>query len=132
MRTGKMLYLDDVIERVKSRGSHFFDKDTMHSFGSRISSNVFPTDFGTYIVTSERDRGVWTSYGFSQAEGWDKRRYTIRFVDLTGEFHTVGEFGDYGSLNGALKGAARYQKTGFPTCEYHTEKCVHDWADENG
>lgn len=130
MRTnGKMTYLSDVKDRVKARGSHFFDADTMRSFGSRISGNVYPTDFGTYIVTSERDKGVMTSYGFAQAEGWATRNYTIRFVDLDGVFHEVNGFGHYHSWNGAQKGAARYQKTGHPSCEFAEGKCSHDWSE---
>jgi hypothetical protein len=129
MRTGKMTSLDDVKERARSVGNHFFDPGAMRSFGSRISENVYPTDFGTYIVTSERDRGVYTSYGFSQAESWAVRRYTIRFVDLAGIFHSASEFGQYLSYSGAHKAAERMQKTGHPTCQYHEEKCPHDWSE---
>ena len=111
-----MNYLDDVIERVKRAGNHFFDPESVRFFWSRISENVYPTDFGTFICTSERD-------------GWNNPRlYTVRFVSLDGSFCKASEFGQYKSWNGAQKAARRLQKTGFPTCDYVQGKCPHDWS----
>lgn len=116
MRTGKMLYLSDVLDRVNSTGSKFFTPGTMRYWHSRVSDNVYPTDFGTFIVTSERP-------------DWNRPRcYTIRFVTLDGHFCRASEFEQYRSWNGAHKAAARLQKTGFPTCEYAEGKCPHDWS----
>jgi len=129
---GAMLYIDDVITRVKGTGSHFFSKDTMRAFHSRVSDNAYPTAHGTYFVTSERDYGVYISSGWLEG-AWDgKRRYTVRFCDLSGSLHaTPGGFCNYASWNGAHKAAKRLQKTGFPTCEFADSKCPHDWSKDD-
>jgi hypothetical protein len=42
-------------ERVKGCGSHFFDRDTMSFFASRLAKGIYPGgDDITYFVTSEK------------------------------------------------------------------------------
>lgn len=116
-----MRSMDEIIARAKARGSHFFDADTMRSFGSRLSETVYPAAHGTYFVTSERDR----DRGYGAA--WDgRRRYTVRYMDLDGEFHDPGEFGEHASGPAAHRAAERYQRDGHPACKYaEPGTCAH-------
>lgn len=121
-----------VRQAVTAAGSHFFSKDTMRWFGSRMSEQVYPADGGTYFVTSERDKPVWISSGMVPG-AWDgQRRYTVRFVaagDITvahprhgkvtysrGEFIDTSEdaFGKFGSRSGAHDAARRMASQGHP------------------
>lgn len=75
-------------------GNHFFDRDALRFFGSRIGSDVFA---GRYFVTSERDSSgaVWNG----------ERRYTVRsysYADGRLDIDTVGEFGEHATRANAL------------------------------
>lgn len=75
----------------RSAGSHWFDKDTMAFFGSRIESGM---RFNTFFVTSEDN--------FDRTE----RRYTVRYATSYGEgrlsMQELGEFQEHESLDSAL------------------------------
>ena len=71
----------EVIQCVQFTGSHFFDKDTMRGFQSRLHDPVYPAKFGTFFITSEKDRPMTYSDGTYSRGAWDgHRRYTVRFV----------------------------------------------------
>jgi len=71
----------EVIQCVQLTGSHFFDRDTMRYFNSRLHDPVYPAKFGTFFVTSEKDRPMTYSDGTYSRGAWDgARRYTVRFV----------------------------------------------------
>ena len=75
-------------------GSHFFDRDTMRFFGSRVGSEIFA---GRYFVTSERD-AMGAAWGGA-------RRYTVRsftYADGRLDIETVGEFGKHATRSDAL------------------------------
>lgn len=76
-----------------SNSGHFFDRDTMRFFGSRVMSerlyNATTTD--VYFVTSEVD-----FYGTD-------RRYTVRVLRADGSIDDVGEFRQHASRNGAVR-----------------------------
>lgn len=75
-------------------GSHFFDRDTMRFFSSRIGGEIFA---GRYFVTSERD-ATGAAWGGA-------RRYTVRaftYADGRLDFETVGEFGEHATRGDAL------------------------------
>jgi hypothetical protein len=115
--------IDSVISRAKFRGSHFFDKDTMRAFGSRLADDVYPDRIGagTYFMTSERDR----DRGYGAA--WNgQRRYTVRYLDSEGEFHDASEFGEFSSLPAARRIARWLQVKGHRTCRYYETVCAHD------
>lgn len=78
----------EVIATNKAIGHHFFDRETLRFFGSRISRELVA---GRYFVTSESD-----FYGTS-------RSYTIRVVNPRGEVDTVGTFGQYETLSQAKR-----------------------------
>jgi hypothetical protein len=73
-----ILSLIQIKQAMQSRGSHFWDKDTMRSFQSRAYDDVYPTWCGTYFITSEKDRPWSWSGGMGAWES--KRRYTVRFI----------------------------------------------------
>lgn len=98
------LYSPADLER-RHRG-HFFDPDTMRSFGSRVLGDIFPARGGgrSYFVTSERDRlgGAWGG----------ERRYTVRVMSwLTGDVNEpytdglMGSFGAYPTPGRAVRAA---------------------------
>ena len=71
------------INRVKERGNHFFDADTMRFFNSYTAKWAYLTDDGrlSYFVTSER-------YSYQEP-----RMYTVRVQDTaTGDIDTTGDF----------------------------------------
>lgn len=73
--------LTEVVQCVQATGSHFFDTDTMRAFGSRLHDPVYPAKFGTFFITSEKDKPFTYSDGTHTRGAWDgARRYTVRFV----------------------------------------------------
>lgn len=75
-------YTIDDIKRINaSKGKHFFSKDTMRFFKSRVSELVYQGMGGIYFVTSE-----------AEPLGGE-RRYTVRQFDAdSGSVETMGEF----------------------------------------
>lgn len=72
------------INRIQSEmtasGSHWWDKDTMRFFGTRVSAQVYQGPGGVYFVTSEKP-----PHG--------KRSYSVRqYHPRTKDVDTVGEF----------------------------------------
>ena len=84
------------VERLAERkGSHFFEKDTMRFFKSRVIYDVFPSKNGVYFVTSEKK-------GFSD----NTRVFNVRFIDInTGSIDTINGFGAYETKAQALTAA---------------------------
>jgi hypothetical protein len=86
-------------------GGFFFSPSSMRFFGSRILSPVFP---GGVFITSERDRPVILSTGWS-TPAWDgKRRYTVRVCRPNGDIDTVSEFGQFPTRAAAIDWARGY------------------------
>lgn len=80
------MYLHEFKELNKAKGFHWFSKDTMRFFSSRVLD--FDIISG-YFITSERN-------------GSSPRRYTIRKADfVSGEVSTVSVFQEYSSLQRA-------------------------------
>ena len=118
--------ITEVIQATRYRGSHFFDPDTMRYFQSRLSDPVYVTKFGTFIITSEKDRPFYYE-GRTHAAYGGMRRYTVRFVACRkirhqswgehiytarrGEFADVfpDQFGQFATLNAARKAASAEQ-----------------------
>jgi len=72
-------------------GHHFFDREALRFFNSRIGSTVYA---GRYFVTSERDQAVSSRF----PAAWNgERRYTVREAAEDGSVITVGAFGAYHS-----------------------------------
>lgn len=116
----KMFYsIDDVRDHAQSKGSHFFDKDTMKFFQSRLCDEIATAtslddstldDSTVLFVSSERDRSgdVWKG----------ARRYTVRSYDVeTGRISKIGKFGQHSAKQDALytmRCIAREWKTTIP------------------
>lgn len=70
------------LKRLAERhGSYFFSRDSMRFFQSRIHDVVYG---GCVFVTSEKQSPC---YGRTYP-----RLYTVRYMDSTGNTHTIGEF----------------------------------------
>ncbi len=94
---------DEVRRRSDAKGGHFFDKDSMRFFSSRISELMWQvgnvSDYKTndiYFITSEQDRGGYEHSG-------SVRAYTIRKADADGDIDTVSEFQEFATLGEARK-----------------------------
>lgn len=95
--------LDDVttineLQRV-ARG-HFFDKDTMRFFRSKVYDGFKRTADGVVFITSERD-----------VMGGEPRAYTLRLLDADGDVSTVGDFQAFASLKAAQRALIRLDGT---------------------
>lgn len=98
---------DEIIDAAQRRGSHFFDRATMRSFGSRLAPGVIG---GRIFITSEQDKpwaggpGTWNG----------QRRYTVRVVDdLAETIEELGTFGQFDTLAQA-RAAVRRVLAGEP------------------
>lgn len=97
-------YFEDEVKRRAERGSpHFFDKDTMRFFSSRISELMWDVgnlkDYQTnpiYFITSEADNG-------SVRHSGSDRGFTIRKINADGKIDKVSGFQEYSTLNEARK-----------------------------
>ena len=97
--------IDEVKRRSDLKNGHFFDKDTMKFFSSRISELAWQKGGSQdptykikdiYFITSEADQSDLKHKG--SIRGW-----TIRKADLDGNIKTISEFQEYGSLMDARK-----------------------------
>ncbi len=80
----------DMATANRTAGNHWFDRDTLEWFGSKIETDVL---YGRYFVSSEQDQhGAWGG----------ERRYTIRMCDDRGAVHSLGQFGEYNTLPAAV------------------------------
>ncbi len=68
-------------------GGHFFDRNTMKFFSSRLGSQWYRRKDGAYVfITSERD---------TMATTYQPRAFTVRVLDRSGWIETVGDFNSY-------------------------------------
>jgi hypothetical protein len=106
-------------------GHHYFDRETLRFFGSRVGSTVYG---GRYFVTSERDEAISSRF----PAAWNgERRYTVREAADDGSISTVGAFGAYRTGAAARKVAEALAAdrartlTAFPDGEpcYYADRC---------
>lgn len=80
-----------------SKGHHWFSRDTMRFFKSRVLRGVWPSFDGLYYFVSSEQRG------FRPEDG---RGYSVRaYNPATGGVTTVGEFNGYSTPRAARKAA---------------------------
>lgn len=93
-----MTTIDNIKQRNAAAGLNFFSPGAMRFFASRVCSQTFDlVDGGALFVTSEQFR-TWNHRG--------PRRYTIkRFLPLTADIDTVGEFQAFKDRRSALRAA---------------------------
>lgn len=89
----------DLIAASRWFGSHFFDKDTMRFFRSRLIDCTYTVPGGVCVfITSEQGVTYYPTYHKLP------RQYNVRtFNTLTGIFDTVGEFQEHATLYQARK-----------------------------
>lgn len=90
---------DQLRQLARDTGNHFFDRDALRFFSSRIGGEIFA---GRYFVTSERD-ATGAAWGGA-------RRYTVRsftYADGRLDFETVGEFGEHATRADALNAISK-------------------------
>ncbi len=85
-------FLEDEVRRRAEKGSpHFFDKDTIRFFSSRVSELMWKKGSDIYFITSEQDRGQTGSV----------RSFTVRKTDADGDINSIGEFQGHATLSDA-------------------------------
>jgi len=89
-------YLEDEVRRRADKGSpHFFDKDTMRFFSSRISELMWKdANRNIWFITSEQDKGTTQHAG-------SVRAFTVRKIDEGGDINKVGDFQGHSTLSEA-------------------------------
>ena len=105
---------DDAVRRNVAAGGHYFDRDTMRCFGSRVHEGYDLGDGSTLVIMSNRDRGL----GSLGAVADGRRHYYLILVDaagdtsnLAGELHydVSKETGYWFSLRAARSAAKRFR-----------------------
>jgi len=83
---GDYLSVQQIMKHNDAIGHNFFSVDAMRFFNSKVYNDLH---LGHYFITSERDR-----YD-------DRRAYTIRYADGTGDVSTFSKFCEFASLRSA-------------------------------
>jgi hypothetical protein len=94
VRKVPMFYLKNRNERT---GKHFFDKDTMRFFDSKLPRNAYISDDDKtgYFISSEQFHGP---------EGSAPRKYSVRKMDLeTGSVDSIDDFQQFPDYKSAQK-----------------------------
>jgi hypothetical protein len=131
---GTRLDIDELKSLVTRSGSHFFDRDTMRFFRSRVDDYVYPGPDGWYFVTSEKHVSHFANIN-------EPRLYTVRRLSVVkrengsddlGLFELEG-FQPYRTLDAARRRAKYYAGKGAALCpkcqlrlmlENQTEACT--------
>jgi uncharacterized protein (DUF1330 family) len=94
--------ITDIKEANREAGFHFFDRDSMRFFDSRVH-NVYQGLGGVYIVTSEQCHMAGRS---------EPRRFTVRqFQTATADLDTIGSFQGYSDIHDARNEAKRLARS---------------------
>ncbi len=72
---GQIIDISELIDMVKRSGSHFFDRDSMRFFKSRVDDVTFTAPDGWYFVTSEKHESAFARIN-------EPRLYTVRCVRI--------------------------------------------------
>ena len=89
-------HTDEIARANKTTGNHWFDKDTMRWFDSKVYGSVH---YGRYFISSE-------------VPPYSRRRYTIRYADECGRIETIGEVAKYATYTAASKALDKMIATG--------------------
>jgi hypothetical protein len=79
--------IKQIEEANRAIGQHWFSRESMRFFNTKIESPVFFTDRVSYFVSSEQDPEGVAWFG--------NRRFTIRIVHPDGNVDTWGDFGQF-------------------------------------
>ena len=87
--------VDDMAQRNRMIGHHWFSRETMRFFKTRVNGPLLPGPRGVFFVTSEVDPS-------------GRKAYSVRMFNCTtNQVDTVGEFHSYGSRGAAFTAARR-------------------------
>lgn len=109
---GQTLSAHELRALVTRSGSHFFDRDTMRYFRSRMDGYTFAAPDGWYFVTSE------------QQDDHHARAYTVRFLTIKHDdlnLYELNGFQEYATLSRArtvARRAARATAAWCTVCDY--------------
>lgn len=84
--------MNDIVAANNRAGQVWFNQDTMRFWETELYAEVWPTDLGTFFVTSDRD-------------AFDGRSFSVRFCDARGRVATI-QFQEHAKLS-AAKSAAK-------------------------
>jgi hypothetical protein len=102
--------LDDIKERNKRAGQHWFEPAALRFFSSRIQERIYPAAGGSaYFVSSER---FFPSVASGDDPSWYRRLYSVRRALPDGSIATVGEFQGYKTGRAAHAAARRLAEGG--------------------
>jgi hypothetical protein len=73
--------VDDIQAIADRAGSHFFDRDTMRFFSSRVLEGVYPALSNGESRWESRE-GAKFAFVTSEANEWEGRKYTVRILTL--------------------------------------------------
>lgn len=82
--------ITEVKKANKENGQHFFDRDTLAFFGSKVYLDLYTVAGRQFFVTSEDN--------FNRTE----KGYTIREAMPDGDIETIGEFLQYATKEQAI------------------------------
>ena len=90
-------HINQVKRANKELGHHWFSRDTMRFFKSRVGTRVYK---GKYFISSEQ----FECFG-SSGHGYhiEPRKYTVRIANEDGSIDTVGEFQQFDTYNQAKR-----------------------------
>ena len=87
----------DYYERTRPEG-HWFDRDTLRFFGSRLPKVAYETNAGLLFISSELD--------FDRA----RRYFNVRRQSVDGDIKTAGKFNEYRTRAEALNAIRNLDK----------------------
>lgn len=86
----------DIKQKLSAGGNHFFDKDTIRFFGSRVESSLYKNNT---FITSEYT-------GFERTN----RAYTVRYYnEQKNNVETISKFGEFSTRDAAKEFAQNYK-----------------------
>ena len=93
LEKNKIIRIDDhdikMIYGNRKPEGHFFDKDTMRFFDSRLSGSGYKLNGIVYFITSEQQ------HESQEFGGTRPRKYTIRVMNKEGNINDIGGFQKY-------------------------------------
>lgn len=116
---GTRLDISQIQDLVRRSGSHFFDRETMRFFRSRVDYHVAVGSDGWYFVTSEKHESPYLRIN-------EPRKYTVRRLSINAEgtdlrLDEYENFQYFATLRGARNAAdkcARHGTVYCPDCRF--------------
>jgi hypothetical protein len=114
---GSHLDIDTLQDIVKRSGSHFFDRETMKWFRSKVDAYTYSAPDGWYFVTSEKHESAFA--GINEARAYTVRRMSVGTLDNGSQdiqLYELEGFQHYATLNRARTAARLAAKEARALC----------------